>query len=120
MTEKRLLPMRRVEPLERRVFEMVFLKDFIHAARVILLLVDCDKYMQVIWHNHVPADPRAVRRTFLSKTQKSFVNWGTGKNLSPIFRARRDEVDRRAHEQELETMQALLSIFGGHRPPLQF
>jgi hypothetical protein len=95
MIEKRLLPMRRVDASRAQSLRDGILNRFHPRREGDLLVIDCDKCVQVIWHNHVPADPRPVRRTFLSKTQKSFVNWGTGKNLSPIFRARCDEVDRR-------------------------
>ena len=61
-----------------------------------------------------------MRRAFLPKTQKSFVDCRRRKKFSPIFCAGDDEVDGLAHEQELEATQALLSSFGGHRPPLQF
>ncbi len=60
-----------------------------------------------------------MRRAFLAKAQKSFVDCRRRKKFSPIFCAGDDEVDGLAYEQELEATQALLSSFGGHRPPLQ-
>jgi hypothetical protein len=36
---------------------MVFFKDFIQAEIDIFLIITCNEYVQMIWHNHVRADP---------------------------------------------------------------
>src|SRR5438132_131584 len=76
--------------------------------------------MQMIWHNHVRADPCPMRRTLLTKLQKTFVDSYSSQKFASILCAGCDEVDRRTHEHRIKTTQAVLSIFGGHRPPLQF
>ena len=76
--------------------------------------------MEVIWHNHLRADPCPMRRTVLPEAQKSFVDSGRRKKCPPMSRAGGDEVNWRAHEQTIETMQALFPNFGAHRAPLQW
>src|SRR5205814_2666524 len=76
--------------------------------------------MEMIWHNHVRADPCPMRRTLLTKLQKTFVDSYSSQKFASILCAGCDEVDRRTHEHRIKTTQAVLSIFGGHRPPLQF
>src|SRR6516165_6682227 len=69
----------------------------------------------MIWHDHICANPRPVRRTLLPKPQKGFVDGCSRKKFSAIMSAGRYEIDWRSREHQLKAMQALLSIFGGHR-----
>src|SRR6266496_2276514 len=69
----------------------------------------------MIWHNRICANPRSVRRTLLPKPQKGFVDGCSRKKFSAIMSAGRYEIDWRSREHQLKAVQALLSIFGGHR-----
>ena len=74
----------------------------------------------MIWHNHICANPRSVRRTLLPKPQKGLVDGCSRKKFSAIMSAGRYEIDWRSREHQLKAMQALLSIFGGHRRAATF
>src|SRR5437899_5533965 len=105
----------RTQSLRNRI-----LQRFRPSCKCDFFIISCDEWVQVIWHSHLRADTSSMRRAFLPKAQRSFVDCCRRKKFWPIFCAGDDEVDGLAHEQELEAMQALLSSFGGHRPPLQF
>src|SRR5438132_9609524 len=73
----------------------------------------------MIWHQYICSDPRTVCRTFFSKANKTFVDGLIGKNSATVSRAGSNKINGRSYVDPLKSIEPLLSIFRGHRPPLQ-
>jgi hypothetical protein len=74
----------------------------------------------MVWHQHICSDPCTVVRTFFGEANETFVDGLGSKNIAALRGAGGDERNRRPHVNPIKAMKPLLSIFGGHRPPLQF
>ena len=64
--------------------------------------------MKVIRHQHVSADPYAVGRTLLGKSNKRFVNVLFREEWSAVRRAGRQEVNGSPHINAIEASEAIM------------
>jgi hypothetical protein len=75
MIEERFLPMRRSNSIFTQRLRDGILQRLHPSGDRYFLIIRCNEYMQMIWHNDVRADP-SMQRAFFPKTQKS--SWIAG------------------------------------------
>src|SRR5438105_4704078 len=75
-------------------------------------IIQRNKRMQMIRHNHISTHPSPMLRPTRRKLNQPFMHTRLGQNLPPLIRASRDEINRRAFKEPLQSSQTF-----NHAPP---
>src|SRR3989442_5603368 len=77
--------------------------------------------MDVVWHDHVMANPNSVLASTERKFNERVVYSALSQDLATVVTAGRDEVDRMVRKQASKTMKCghTFEQVRGHRPRLQ-